>query len=153
MKEKCRHIMEKFYNVDKNRLLPVNISLHLMTCAECRKRVRMLTKAEKLVCADLKQKIDVDSEEITRIVNNAMKQQKDFIKVSFRSWGFSGAAILFFCVFLSIVSQDTAPLIQFAVNTFTGLSLSFYIMSFIASNLDIFVKKTHKFSNPDLLSM
>ena len=47
MKAKCRHIMEKFYNVDKNRLLPVNISLHLMTCAECRKRVRMLTKAEK----------------------------------------------------------------------------------------------------------
>ena len=99
MKEKCQHIMEKFYSVDKNHLLPVNISAHLLICSECRKQVRLLSKAEKLVAADLKQKADVDSEEVTRIVNNAMKQQKDFIKVSFRSWGVSAGILLFFYVF------------------------------------------------------
>ena len=152
MKEKCQHIMEKFYQVDKNHILPVQISAHLMTCSECRKKVRLLTKAEKLVASDLKQHVDADSEEVTRIVNKAMKEQKDFIKVSFRSWGISAAVLFFFYVFLSIVSQDTDPMIQFAVNTFTGLSLSFFIMSFIASNLDIFIKKTGKFNHPNLIS-
>lgn len=152
MKEKCQHIMEKFYQVDKNHILPVQISAHLMICSECRKKVRLLTKAEKLISSDLKQTVDADSEEVTRIVNNAMKQQKDFIKVSFRSWGVSAAILLFFYVFLSIVSQDTDPMIQFAVNTFTGISLSCFIMSFIASNLDIFIKKTDKFKFQNLLS-
>ena len=152
MKEKCQHIMEKFYQVDKNHILPVQISAHLMMCSECRKKVRLLTKAEKLISSDLKQTVDADSEEVTRIVNNAMKQQKDFIKVSFRSWGVSAAILLFFYVFLSIVSQDTDPMIQFAVNTFTGISLSCFIMSFIASNLDIFIKKTDKFKFQNLLS-
>ena len=152
MKEKCQHIMEKFYQVDKNHILPVQISAHLMMCSECRKKVRLLTKAEKLISSDLKQTVDADSEEVTRIVNNAMKQQKDFIKVSFRSWGISAAILLFFYVFLSIVSQDTDPMIQFAVNTFTGISLSCFIMSFIASNLDIFIKKTDKFKFQNLLS-
>ena len=144
--------MEKFYQVDKNHILPVQISAHLMICSECRKKVRLLTKAEKLISSDLKQTVDADSEEVTRIVNNAMKQQKDFIKVSFRSWGVSAAILLFFYVFLSIVSQDTDPMIQFAVNTFTGISLSCFIMSFIASNLDIFIKKTDKFKFQNLLS-
>ena len=153
MKEKCRKVMEKFYEVDKGHILPFSVFLHLLTCKECRARVRLLSKAENLVMEDLKEKVDVDSDEITKIVNLAMEKQKDFIKVSFRSWGISGFFLLVFCVLMSFVAQDTAPLIQFAASIFTGLLLSFYIMSFIGANLDIFVKKTRKFNAGSLLSV
>ena len=153
MKEKCRKIMERFYAVDKGHVLPSSVSTHLLTCKECRARVRLLTKAEQLVVEDLKKKEDVDSEEITKIVNLAMEKQKDFIKVSFRSWGVSGFFLLLFCVLLSFISNDTYPMIEFCASIFSGLTLSFYIMSFIGANLDIFVKKTRKFDTGSLLSV
>lgn len=151
MKEKCQFIMEKFYSVDKGQILPAAVSSHLMTCKECRTRVRLLTKAEKLIAADLRQKVDVDSEEITKIVNSAMVKQKDFIKVSFKSWGISGFVLLAFCLLLSFVSNGASPAIDFATSIFSGLTLSFYIMCFIGSNLDIFVKKTHKFDSDKIV--
>lgn len=153
MKKKCSKIMEKFYAADKNQLLSPSVSLHLLMCSECRAKVRLLTQAEKLAAKELKEKVDVDSEEVTKIVKLAMRDQKDFIKVSFRSWGISGFFLLVFCILLSIVSKDTAPLIEFASSIFSGLALSFYIMSFIGANLDIFVKKTRKFNAETLLSM
>ena len=153
MKEKCQHIMEKFYTLDKGQILPASISSHLLSCRECRARVRLLSKAEKLVTEDLKQKVDVDSEEITRIVNRAMEKQKDFIKVSFKSWGISGLFVLIFCVLLDYLANAASPAVEFAASVFSGLSVSFYIMTFIGSNLDIFVKKTRKFDTPDLLSV
>lgn len=153
MKEKCQHIMEKFYALDKGQILPASVSSHLLSCKECRARVRLLTKAEKLVAEDLKLKVDADSEEITRIVNKAMEKQKDFIKVSFKSWGISGLFVLIFCVLLDLLSYSASPAVEFASSVFSGLSVSFYIMCFIGSNLDIFVKKTRKFDSPDLLSV
>ena len=153
MKEKCQKIMDKFYAADKNQILLPSVTLHLLCCKECRKKVRLLSKAEKLASIELKQKVDADSKEITKIVNSAMEKQKDFIKVSFTSWGIGGLFLLVFCVFITLVSNEASPLIQFSSNIFSGLLISFYIMTFIASNLDIFIKKTHKFSNPDLLSV
>ena len=153
MKEKCSHIMEKFYEADKNQLLSPSVSFHLLTCKECRARVRLLTQAEKLASQELKEKVDADSEEVTRIVKLAMQKQKDYIKVSFASWGISGFFLLVFCILLSFVSNGTNPLIEFAASIFSGLLLSFYIMSFIGSNLDIFVKKTRKFNAETLLSV
>lgn len=153
MKEKCQKIMEKFYAADKNQLLSPSVSFHLFCCEECRARVRLLTKAEKLAAIELSQKVDVDSEEVTKIVKNAMEKQKDFIKVSFRSWGISGFFVLVFCIFLSLLSNDAAPMVQFSGSIFSGLCISFYIMTFIGANLDIFVKKTGKFNGANLISM
>ena len=49
MKVICENFMEKFLLLDKNEILPLSMTFHLLFCEECRTIVRSFSKAEKIV--------------------------------------------------------------------------------------------------------
>lgn len=48
-KDKCRKYFNRFLAMDKNEILPLCVSLHLLTCVKCRTAVRSMTVAEDLL--------------------------------------------------------------------------------------------------------
>lgn len=154
MSKNCEHIMEKFYSLDKNELIPFGVSLHLLFCKKCRSEVRILTKAEKLIASRLHEKINPDSEEITNIVNNVITEQKKNEKpVSFVSWTVAGILLFSIFTFVSFFSRSQASSLQFSLGVFTGFVFTFFVFGFLAANLDFFIKKAQKFDTHHLLAM
>lgn len=154
MSNKCEKIMEKFYSLDKNEVIPFGVTLHLLTCKECRSKVRILTKAEKIITAKIHEKVNPDSAEITNIVNNVISENKNSVKpVSFVSWIISGIILFGIFTFLSYYCRSQSSSMQFALSIFIGFIFTFYVFGFLSTNLDFFIKKAQKFDSHHLLAM
>ena len=42
--EECNRVMDIYLGLDKGERVPLNVTLHLLTCAKCRKQVKGLKK-------------------------------------------------------------------------------------------------------------
>jgi len=154
MKSNCEEMMNIFYALDKNEVIPFKVSMHLLTCKECRTKVRLLTKAEKLAAKEAHKKVSLSDAQISAIINNTIKNEKSMIHpVSFVSWIIGSIVLLACLVLLNLVSSNQAESMQFCINIFIGLVVSSFAVVFIAVNLDFFIKKTEKIDIWHLLAM
>ena len=51
---KCKKYFDKFLSLDKNEIIPLDVSFHLLTCAKCRTAVRSMSAAERLLQRQMK---------------------------------------------------------------------------------------------------
>lgn len=142
---KCENIMDKFYSLDKGEHLPFSASGHLLCCKECRTKVRLLTKAEKIIKRPLREIQTFDSDEIAQIIRNTTPGWMDKVKpVSFTKWAVCGLLMTVFFIFsghyIGLVHDDYETY-QFWFYLIFALSVSAYCSAFVAANMDFFVKK------------
>ena len=152
-KDKCRKYFNRFLAMDKNEILPLCVSLHLLTCVKCRTAVRSMTVAEDL----LQQKMGENTRRTKPRTENPAEEAGLVYsgtpvtgRVSLGKW-IAGGFLLILCL---AAFPFTYPG-QWAAKTFavyfilpfyllTGTAVAVYISVFIGSNMDFFVKKIRK---------
>lgn len=144
MKLNCEERMEQYLMLDKGKRIPMKLSLHLLTCPECRKQVEVLSHAEKIAAEPLRIPTPIKSDSIrniTRSLDPLYKPRK--FRIPLWLWITVGiimiAALLFFPGAKNPAS-DRNMLIAFYL-VFAG-AVTIYSASFIGANLDVLIKKT-----------
>ena len=67
--KKCSQMMEKYLELDKNTRLPVSVTTHLLFCKECRSKILLLSKAQKLTSQILKISSPVTDQSIINVLD------------------------------------------------------------------------------------
>lgn len=143
-KENCDSIMDMFFELDKNERIPLKITLHLLSCKNCRTNIRMMTKAERIL---QKKETDIsvaDGATLFDVMAKLYPQKYAQKKVSLKSWLITGIILLLCMIFLTVISAYVIPMIQIYACIFSGLAISCYVAFFIAGNMDFFIKATSK---------
>ena len=78
----CSEVMNNYLSLDKGERVPLGVTLHLITCKECRNQVRALKKAEKIARAPLEIPVAMDDFSIeavmAKIAPNYNSTKSDF---------------------------------------------------------------------------
>lgn len=148
---KCGKVMDRFLMLDKHELLPVKVTLHLLKCRKCRTQIRYLSKAEKISSRPLKIAVPVTDAAVEKIlggVNPEWKKENLKMKpVSMKKWIFCGILMTLLMTTYSLSSVVLGNEKEFADTIFFilfGFIVTAYCAIFIASNLDLFIKKIEK---------
>jgi len=142
-KKKCQKTMDDFFSLDKNERLPFIDSIHLLTCRECRTKVRLLTKAQKIIGKPLSMPLPLSDAGLNAVIENKSPEWlKNLKPVSMFNWVFSGLLmiVLFVCsgFFIEKIQNDFYMTIFYLI---VGGVVSVYGAAFIGANLDFFIKK------------
>lgn len=147
---KCDRIIERYLMLDKRQMIPLDITLHLLFCKECRLEVVKLVTTEKTAAEILKTPEEPAGDEVKAILEKArIEQMKKIVnqKNNFFPWILSGIImVLCFAVFpmLSIGEWGVDVLGNAFVLAFfitAGFCVALYSGIFIATHLDFFIKK------------
>lgn len=131
--------------LDKNQMVPLNISLHLLFCNKCRQTIKMLKIAEKEIAEPLSMVSPVTDESIQKIMESVSEDVYKKIQkksISFGSWIVTGLIMLFLLIVsiytISLTNSRTLSIIYALLIAFcvTG-----YSATFVFGNIDVFVKK------------
>ncbi len=143
MKKNCDDYITEYLMLDKNQKIPFKLAFHLLSCKECRKMVKALTKAEKIAARPLKIKTPVNSEEITQIVRQIDPSYKPKNqKINFINWIVAGIILIASMILTNVLTKGiSASFLSFMVIMIFALLLVFYFFGFIYSNIEFFVKK------------
>ncbi|ULQ58721.1 hypothetical protein K7I13_09165 [Brucepastera parasyntrophica] len=157
----CDKAFDRYLSLDKHERVPFTVSLHLLICPVCRTSVRQITRAEALLARPLKMKavseIMVSEASADPIILAAMEQLKkaglaypslgDDSRVSLFRWVVSGIVLAFGFAMVPftfigdwfIRTFGNTYLIPFYL--LCGIAVAIYCGLFVATNIDIFVKK------------
>lgn len=144
----CNRIMDIYLGLDKGERVPLEVTLHLLTCSKCRKQVRLLKSAEKLTRAPLEVPVPIDDEAILSVMKSidpSYSSTKNPISIT--KWIVGGIAMILFMLTFGLSSfqeADKGFLITFYI--VFALAITSYCALFVGTNMDYFVKmiKTKK---------
>ena len=145
MSKTCNEIMNHFLELDKNQLLPLRITFHLLTCKKCRSQVRFMTMAEK----HCKEPLSVPAEESSQAIISLMQKidpeylaKTSVAPISMRRWIVCGIAMILGMLFFMFHSKHVDSIaLNVTFYCFFACAISAYCAIFVGSNLDFFVKK------------
>lgn len=145
MKSKCELVLEKYFELDKNKRVPFKLFLHLIMCKDCRKKIFMLSKAQKIVQKPLNVVAPVTDSVIENVLENYEVQNKLKINknpISLVQWIFSGSAMIIMILFtIFLVDRLNSKELLMSYALMIAIAVTIYCVSFIWCNLDFFVKK------------
>ena len=104
----CDNAMSEYLMLDKNQHLPFRLTFHLLKCSECRRKIKMLSEAEKHIASPLKIPCPVTDETIKNVmmsVDPAAYEKFKARPVGLSHWIISGIVMIFMLV-LSIYSTS-----------------------------------------------
>lgn len=139
----CDDIINEFLTLDKGERLPFKLSIHIIFCKKCRDLVRAMTKAEKLAAQPLNIPSPINSNSITKAIQNVdpSYNPKEF-HVSFSQWIITGLFLIACIILYSFITRNSIPEI---LNFYTWIlfagALSIYCIFFVINNMDFFIKK------------
>ncbi|MBQ0052548.1 MAG: hypothetical protein KBT11_10895 [Treponema sp.] len=147
--KKCEQIMDKFLMLDKHEHIPIDVTVHLLTCQKCRTQVRYLTLAEKYTAEPLKISGPITDSRINAILSAINpKWTTDNFKlkpVSMVRWIVCGILMILFMLSFTIFAEKVSS--EFFSTVFYiifGLFVTAYCSLFIGANLDFFIKKIER---------
>lgn len=141
----CDNAMSEYLMLDKNQHLPFRLTFHLLKCSECRRKIKMLSEAEKHISAPLKIPCPVTDETIKNVmmsVDPAAYEKFKARPVGLSHWIISGIVMIFMLV-LSIysTSEMQSPSLVLIYGLMIAFCVTLYCTVFVMSNVDFFVKK------------
>ena len=141
----CDNAMSEYLMLDKNQHLPFRLTFHLLKCSECRRKIKMLSEAEKHIASPLKIPCPVTDETIKNVmmsVDPAAYEKFKARPVGLSHWIISGIVMIFMLV-LSIysTSEMQSPSLVLIYGLMTAFCVTLYCTVFVMSNVDFFVKK------------
>lgn len=138
----CNRIMDIYLGLDKGERVPLEVTLHLLTCSKCRKQVKLLKNAEKLTKAPLEVPVPIDDAAIISVMkkidpNYSLSKNP----ISITKWIIGGVAMILFMLTFGLSSfqeANTGFLISFYV--LFAVAITSYCALFVGTNMDFFVK-------------
>jgi hypothetical protein len=139
----CDEMMDIFFSLDKNERYPLRLTLHLLSCAQCRTQVRLCTLAEKICAEPLARPADeADVMRLMARVRQHMPEQSDTSPISLRRWIVSGVTMILAMMLFAVISpKSSGNYLQLAFYLVFAGAVTAYCAIFIASNMDFFIKK------------
>lgn len=142
--KKCEQIIEKYLQLDKNQRLSTSITLHLLTCKECRNKIRMLSLAEEKIKEPvIYNTIQYDTiESVMQKISPETYSSVTKKPVSMTKWIVSGIiAIFFLCISVIFAAKFNNSILTLLYTLTSGIAIVTYCFAFVISNIDFFVKK------------
>ena len=140
----CQNVMDTYFALDKNQRIPLKITLHLLSCKDCRTNIRMMTKAERILVKRHEDYSTYEGLTLFDIMQKIYPEKYSLRKVSMKQWVITGIILVLCMIFATILTAHAIPAIQVFVCIFIGVVLSVYIALFIGTNLDFFVKRVEQ---------
>ncbi len=140
---KCEKIMDEYLLLDKDSRLPLHLSLHLLSCPQCRSQVRLLTRAEHLAAFPLctpALETDITIASVLKKID-AMKNTSVPNPISLKRWVVSGVLMVILMLSFFIFLAWLSPALKIAFCIVFALIITIYSALFIDSNIDFFIKK------------
>lgn len=152
MKEiNCDSVMNNYLELDRNSHLPINLTLHFLTCKNCRTQVRILTKADKVCKEQVQIPVPYTNETLLSIMN---KIDPSFVKselnsespITMKKWIIAGILMIVGMLFFGISDYATNLQLSIAFYLVFAGAVTAYCGLFIGCNMDFFVKKLNNLS-------
>lgn len=139
----CKEVMDKYLMLDKGERVPLNVTLHLITCKECRSQVRAMKAAEKIARAPLEIPVEMDDFSIeavmAKIDPNFCPTAKN--PISMAKWIIGGIAMILFMLTFGLSNYCSAnKTVMIAFYILFAACVTAYCAMFIGTNMDFFVK-------------
>ena len=135
--------MDRYLELDKGARIPLEITVHLLFCRKCRRDVKLMSQAEKLLSEPLKIPVPVTDntiENILRTIDPSFSNTRLKNPISMKNWIISGVLMILF-MFVFVFSRNINRNLDVAISlVFAGCVIA-YILMFVFSNIDFFVKK------------
>ena len=145
MKKKCDEMMNTFLMLDKNERIPLGVTLHLLTCHECRNEVRLMGMAERIGASELNVRAPILAEDIKAAIMSLNPSWKIEPKpVSMRKWVVGGVFMIVFMLFFNLfvrIFGFKSEMLQLAFYLVFAGFVTFYCMAFVGANMDFFIKR------------
>lgn len=141
--EICDKYMEEYIELERNQRLPFKMTWHLLTCKDCRSKVRMLSQADKTCKQSTSKQTDIYNATIENILKqlNLPLEQTDIKPFSMAPWIIGGWAIIGAIIFFVLGRWNESTSLGIYAYITMAFILILYIGFFILSHLDFFVKK------------
>lgn len=140
--KKCSEVMDGFLELDKHQRIPLWITMHLLTCSECRNNVRLYTQAEKFLATENDGEASFTYAAISDVKEKLYPGSTREKKVPLFYWLVIGI-ILVACMILStFFAGKIIPELLSLVWIFVAVVVTTYCMLFIGMNMDFFVKQS-----------
>lgn len=144
-KKKCEAVMTRYLSLDKGARVPLSMSRHFMTCAQCQKSVAALRIAERMASAPLNIVSPVTEESLNEVLRkagalNAKRAKMWPGRMTMPSWIIGG--ILMICSMLYFVTSTGGAKGGAGIALVFALVVTLYCVAFVTGNIDYFVKKT-----------
>lgn len=138
----CENFMDKYLMLDKGEMLPLSLSLHLITCRECRRQIRLLSKAQKLAGKPLKITVSSSDKTISKAMQSiGINYDSSKVHVPLFQWIAAGVLMIAaFFLFGLLTNTPTHQVNAIYYLLFAG-SITAYCLLFVGTNLDFFIKK------------
>ncbi len=141
---RCGAVMTKFMALDIKDRLPLDVTVHLLFCRQCRTQVRLLTLAERQAARPVCDPVPLDDELLQRIVSNlGLGDGSQTKHVSMKKWVVAGILMIAALMVFPLVNISAAgsSILTIAFYIFFGCAVTVYCALFIGSNMDFFVKQ------------
>jgi hypothetical protein len=138
--------MDSFFELDKNQVIPLKLTVHLLLCKKCRKSVRLMTIADHVAKKTLEVHTPVTDASLLAImqkIDPSFTQLKsDTIPhMSLVKWIIAGVILISTILSYGIFGLSSLRLFQAPLYIFFAVIIAVYCALFIGCNLDFFIKK------------
>ena len=147
----CSEVMNNYLSLDKGERVPLGVTLHLITCKECRNQVRALKRAEKIARAPLEIPVAMDDFSIEAVMAKiAPNYNSTKNPISIAKWIVGGIAMILFMLTFGLSNYCTAnKTVMITFYTLFAGCVTAYCAMFIGTNIDFFVKLMETKKEPD----
>ncbi len=141
----CETMLDEYLMLDKGQHVPFKLTRHMLTCKECRRKIKMLSYAERCIAKPLSVDSPVTDEAIRKAMENidgSLYKKASAKPLPLAGWiigGFIMTALLF--VSLVQVPGLANRSLSISYGLLIGGSVTIYCACFVMSNIDVFVKK------------
>lgn len=139
----CNEIMEQYLSLDKGERIPLELTLHLLSCKRCRSQVRLLRQAEKATVPNSCNQTALDDAAILAVMKKiTTKSDSQKNPISLSKWIIGGILMALLFVVFSVLAKPGSNHFL-TVYTYIELAalITAYCALFVRSNMDFFVKK------------
>lgn len=143
--KKCSQIMEKYLELDKNTRLPLSVTAHLLFCKECRTKILLLSRAQKITAQPIQISSPITDKSIMNVLEMLPQDKIQKIRknpVNLTLWIIAGIlmiALFIFPVFFTNKFYGETISVSYAL--MISICVIIYCSTFVCCNMDFFVKK------------
>jgi hypothetical protein len=135
--------MDQYLELDKGQHLPLSLTLHLLFCKKCRREIKCMTHAEKILHEPIRIPVpltDNTIESVLLAIDPQFSDSKLKNPISMVNWIISGILMILFMVAF-VFSTNSSKDLDVAMSLVLAGCVITYILIFVFSNIEFFIKK------------
>lgn len=143
--EKCASTINEYLSLDRNSRVPLHITMHLLNCKDCRRRIKLLAMADKAASAPLNVQVPVTDtaiENVMRTLKPELPEKSLINPVPMHNWIFFGILMILCMLVFAVFTKETEnDALEVAYCLVFAACVIVYCALFVICNIDFFVKR------------